>query len=334
MQQSLSWRELLGNAISDPQERQRIANELGVTPTSLTRWARGESSPREQVLRRLLQALPDQRPLLLELIAAEFPGFSATGEERGAAISDGIPAAFYSRALNAYATTPDAQRFWSISNLLLQQALSQLDPNQVGMAITIVQCMPPTKDGKVRSLRLRTGRGTPPWSPTLEQQALFLGAESLSGYAVTQGHAIVLQHRRQHEGIYPAHWVDWEESAAAMPLMRAGKMAGSLLVSCTQPNYLIAPRHKLIQSYAQLVSLVFEPHEFYDMGDIDLHVMPNYRTQERHLTGFRQRVSTLMLAAARNRRPLTIIEAEKLAWQQLEEELILLPTEEQEPANK
>lgn len=333
MQQSLTWRELLGNVISDPQERQRLANELGVTPTALTRWTRGEISPREQVLRRLLQALPDYRSLLLELLIAEFPDFSASREERGAGASDEIPAAFYARTLSAYATTPDAQRFWSISNLLLQQALAQLDPNQVGMAITIVQCMPPTENGKIRSLRVRTGRGTPPWHANLEQQAIFLGAESLAGYTVMHGQSIVLQYRRQHEGLYPAHRVDWEESAAAIPLMRGGNVAGSLLVSCAQPNYLLSARRKLIQSYAQLISLIFEPEEFYAMPDIDLHIIPNYRTQERYLTGFRQRISTLMREAARNKRPLTIIEAEKLAWQHLEVELILLPMREQENEN-
>ncbi len=325
MQNSLTWRELLGNVISDPQERQRIANELGVTPVTLSRWAKGDVIPREQTLRRLLQALPDHRTVFLELLTTEMPGFSASVDERGIAIPEEIPSAFYSRALNAYATTPDTQRFWSISNLILQQALSQLDPNQVGIAITIVQCMPP-KDGKVRSLRERVGRGTPPWNTTLEQQAIFLGAESLAGATVMHCHPIVLQHRRQHEGLHPAHWVEWEESAAAIPLLRAGNIAGSLLVSYSQPNYFLPARYKLIQNYAQLISLVFEPQEFYAPQDIDLRVMPNYHTQERYLTGFRQRVSTLMIDSARNHHPLTIIDAERHAWQQLEDELILLPT--------
>ncbi|HLI05050.1 MAG TPA: hypothetical protein VKV40_00610 [Ktedonobacteraceae bacterium] len=330
MQTPLTWRELLRDAIIDPQERQRIANELGVTPVSLSRWAKGEATPREQILRRLLQALPEQRTMLLASLRIEFPSFTATPDERGLAVSDEIPSAFYSRALSAYATTPDTQRFWSISNLILQQALGQLDPNQVGMAITIVQCMSP-KDGKVHSLRERVGRGTPPWSTNLEQQAIFLGAESLAGAAVTQCHPIVLQDRRKDEGLHAAHWVEWEESAAAIPLLRAGKIAGSLLVSCTQPDYFLPHRYKLIQNYAQLISLIFESQEFYAPQEIDLHVMPNYRVQERHLTGFRQRVSTLMIESARNRRPLSIIDAERLAWQQLEDELIFLPIPEQTP---
>ncbi len=333
MQQLLTWRQLLGNIISNPRKRQRIADELGVIPALLDQWARGEVNPREHALRRLVQILPEYRTLLLELVSSEFPGFSMSGEERKAGISDKIPAAFYARAINAYATTPDAQRFWAISNLLLQQALAQLDPNLAGMAITIVQCMPPTKDGKVRSLRVRAGRGTPPWNASLDQRALFLGAESLAGYVVTHGQSIFLQHRGEREGLYPAHWVEWEESAAAVPIMRAGDVAGSLLVSCTRPNYLPAPRQKLIQSYARLISLIFDSSEFYSMRDIDLYIMPNYRIQERHLTGFSQRISTIMRTSARTARPLTVVEAEKLVWQQLEEELILLAGKEEKHEN-
>src|SRR5579883_360116 len=121
MQQLLTWRQLLGNIISNPRKRQRIADELGVIPALLDQWARGEINPREHALRRLVQILPEYRTLLLELVSSEFPGFSMSGEERKAGISDKIPAAFYARAINAYATTPDAQRFWSISNLLLDQ---------------------------------------------------------------------------------------------------------------------------------------------------------------------------------------------------------------------
>lgn len=43
----------------------------------------------------------------------------------------------------AYVNTQDAQRSWYMSDLLLQLALGQLDPNHLGMTITIAHCMPP-----------------------------------------------------------------------------------------------------------------------------------------------------------------------------------------------
>lgn len=326
MQQPRTWRELLGSITDDLQERQRIANELGVNPFTLNRWVNGTSIPREQNLKRLLSALPAHRATLLELLATDFPNLAilANGEPF-IETTDEIPSTFYARVLNAYTTTPTAQRFWTMSSLILQQAVEQLDPNEVGLAITIVQCMPPAADGRVRSLRLSTGNGTPPWRASMDQHALFLGAESLSGRVVTDCRSIVVQNRQEEGAAYAAHWVDQEESAAAYPIMRAGFIAGSLVISCRQPGYFLPFRCKLMQSYAQLVTLIFDPQEFYPPEKIDLRVMPFYRMQASYLSTFRQRVSTLMIEHARQKQPLTVLEAERQAWKQLEEELIHFP---------
>ena len=40
MQQRQTWRDLLAKSIEEPQERQRIARELGVTPVTLMRWVK------------------------------------------------------------------------------------------------------------------------------------------------------------------------------------------------------------------------------------------------------------------------------------------------------
>lgn len=320
-----SWREFLGQLIHDARERQRIANELNVSTVTLTRWVNKTSHPRPANLYRLLEALPQHHTMLVELIAKEYPGFTGTPVEKPDDGMQEIPSAFYARVLNAYSTTPQAQRFWSISNLILQQALGQLDPNHVGLAITIVQCMPPSTDNKVRSLRESVGRGTAPWDMNLEQRAIFLGEESLAGNVVTHCHYRVIQNRAEGQGIFPAHWVEWEEGAAAYPILRAGNIAGCLLVSCTQPNYFLPFRCTLIEHYAELMTLVFEPEEFYDMQRISLAFMPHYRTQEQYLSGFQQRVSNVMLQAMRDRQAISYIKAQQLVWKQLEEELLQLP---------
>jgi len=46
MREAVTWRELLGRSIENLQERQRIANAMGVIPITLMRWANGESTPR------------------------------------------------------------------------------------------------------------------------------------------------------------------------------------------------------------------------------------------------------------------------------------------------
>jgi transcriptional regulator with XRE-family HTH domain len=321
-----TWRELLNNVIQDVQERQRIASLLGVNIVTLSRWVHGTSKPRPQHLRRLLNVLPEYREAMHALILREYPDFSLVingilQEDE----QDEIPSEFYARVFNAYAMTPRAQRSWSITNLVLQQALTQLDPNHIGMAITVAQCMPPLLDGKINSLRERTGYGTHPWSINLEAYSVFLGAESLAGYVVSSCHPKILQDSRSHQGIIPAHWVEWEKSAAAYPIFRANKVAGCLLVSCTEPNYFVPSRQKLIQQYADLLVLIFEPDELFDLSLINLRIMPHYRLQEAYLADFRQRVSDLMTRELRKGRPVDLKEAELQIWQQLECELLHLP---------
>jgi hypothetical protein len=324
MQEPPTWRDLLGSIIQDPHEKQRIANELGVNPLTLMRWAHNEATPRQQNLQLLLRALPKHQAVLRELILEEFSPAAAAVSTVD--LSQAIPSEFYARVLDAYSTASQSQRFWSISNLVLLQALGQLDPNQTGMAITIAQCMPPPVGAKkIRSLREHVGRGTAPWNTNLDQQVMFLGTESLAGYAVASGRILTIQDRTERPAWLPAHWVAWERSAAACPILRESRVAGCLLVSSTQPHYFLPFRERLIQNYAKLIVLAFEPDEFYELQDIELRLMPPYHLQESHLTGFRKRVIALLVEATRNQLALTYMQAEQLAWQQLEEELLQLP---------
>mgnify|MGYP003622963833 CR=1 FL=1 len=318
-----TWRELLERIIQDPQERQRIAHELAVTTITLSRWAHSATNPRMQSLHRLLEILPQYRHQLHSLILAEFPEFSDTAiEDIQEETEIFIPSTFYARVFDAYTTTPTLQRFWTISNLILQQALEQLDPHQLGMAIIIVQCMPPWDNQKIYSLRERAGHGTRPWSMNLEQHAIFLGEESLAGNIVTTSRPKALQNRNDYQGIIPAHWVEWEESTAGYPLLLSSKVAGCLLVSSTQLDYFTAPRIQLIQSYAELLAFVLEPHEFYEITQVTLRTMPHSTEQKKKLTTFRRRVADLIAQSLRDKVPMNLALAEQVIWQQIEKELL------------
>src|SRR5215831_15724058 len=132
MQEPPTWRDFLANIIQDPQERQRIANELGVNPVTLTRWVNKEANPRSQNIQRLLKALPQHRKVLLELLSNEFDGFVAEAEEELTEDSlQEIPHEFYVRVLRTRATIPKELRFSSLCDLILQQALKQLDPQRL-----------------------------------------------------------------------------------------------------------------------------------------------------------------------------------------------------------
>ena len=316
------WRKLLENVIADAQERQRIANMLGVNPVTLARWAKGESNPRRENLQRLVKAIPAQQQTLIRLLADEFPGFDLSGGED---VSEQIPAEIYSRILNTYVTTQDAQRSWYLGDLIMQLALGQLDPNNLGMAITIAHCMPPSGAAhKVRSLRQIAGRGTFPWNTFLDQEPLFLGIEALAGYAITVGHLVAVQSRTEMTQV-SVRWEKWEESAVASPIFLGGRIAGCLIVSSTQPGYFLEFRQKLIGQYTELLTLAFRPEEFYEHQQIELSLMPSDEVQNIRISRFRQRVSEVLQDAFREQRPITVREAEQIVWAGLELELLGLP---------
>ena len=131
------------------------------------------------------------------------------------------------------------------------------------MAITLVQCMPASSEGKIRSLRESMGLGTPPWPGDLERQAIFLGAESLAGYVVTNCRQAAINDLRANTSFLPAYQTENEVSALAHPIMYANLIAGCLLLSSTQPNYFLSEsRLALISDYAQLIALAFGPEQF------------------------------------------------------------------------
>ncbi len=330
MQELSTWRDLLGSVIQDPQERRRIANELGINPVTLTRWVNKDASPRPQSLQRLLKVLPQHRKVLLELLVNDFEGFVAEPEDALTEdLQDKIPSEFYNRVLRTRATIPKVLRFSSLCDLILQQALEQLDPQRLGLAIIVVRCILPSQEGKIRSLRESVGRGTHPWEGKLDQQAILLGAESLAGHAVTLGHPVANQNLSESRSLSPGYHGLWEESAAAAPIMLEGNVAGCLLVSSTKPTYFLPPRLSLIESYADVIALAFEPWEFYEAKYIELGLVPFQEVQQAYLSGFRQRLTETMLQAARNQHPLTIVQAEQMVWQQFEEELSRLPHDEE-----
>jgi hypothetical protein len=321
------WGELLSTIISNSAERDRIANEIGVHHITLNRWITGESKPRPQNLRQLLHALPrQQRDQLIALMEDDLPGLPVLSAQVMDDSLFEIAYTFIMEVLDTRATMADMLRFWAINRLVLQQALRQLDPERVGMAITVVRCMPPGSDGKIHSLRENIGRGTPPWEGDLDHKAMFLGAESLAGYVVASCRPEAIGDLTKDRTLLPAYQTEHEVSATAHPIMFAGRVAGCLLLSSTQPNYFLSQsRFALINGFANLIALAFEPEEFYQPELIELGVMPPLEVQRSYFASFRQRVNRLLRESTTAAHPLTNTQAEQLVWQELEEILLQLP---------
>jgi hypothetical protein len=211
----------------------------------------------------------------------------------------------------------------SLQELIIQEALKQLDPARLGMAVTLVCCTPPPPHGKVRSLLEKIGRGTTPWLEIVEQQAVFFGFESLAGHAVTAGRLILNQHLKEPGPAPPGYRHLWETSAASAPIMQAGRIAACLQVSSAVPHYFTPQHLTLVEAYAELLALAFPWQDFYPPEQIKLGIMPPASAQQPVLETFRYRVSERLSAAFRTNQYLTVPQAEQEVWQQLEE--VLLP---------
>lgn len=323
MQSPRTWRELLGAIISDPGEEQRLIDMMGIRPITLLRWVQNKSVPRPYFLRQLLNALPQHRDIFLPLLEKEFPGFAEKLEDE---IPQEISASFYTGVLDAYIATAFPMRFWALCPLILQRVLEHLDPDQLGMELLIVRCMAPASHAgnKVRSLREYVALGTPPWRTNLEERSLFLGAESLAGYAISSCHTAVIQNTNQDPSFLPAQREEHERSAAAIPIVLASHIAGCLLISSTLPDYFNQHRIAILKRYTHLLVLAFQPEDFYDPVLIELNMMPAQHLQQPYVATFRQRVAAMVAQAKAGQRALTISQAEQLVRQQLEEELLRL----------
>lgn len=317
-----SWSNILQGIIKSTAERQRLASALGVTNMTISRWASGESKPQRTHLIHLVQAVhPNQRQELLEALEFQYPEIQAWLSEDE---SNQIPTEFFSQVLNIRTTTTESLLFWRICDVVLRQALAQLDPNNLGMAIKLIQCMPPSRsDGKIHSLRERVGKGTPPWTADLEHDVLFLGLESLSGYAVEVRHIVNDDDLRKSKTI-PAIRDEYEISAAAHPVRLEGAIAGCLLASSTQAGYFSQQRLTLLGTYSDLIALAFDKSEFYAPSVLELRVMPRPEIQRPIIATFRQRVTEKFQQAMNEQQQLSNTDIELRAWQDIEEELLTI----------
>jgi hypothetical protein len=330
MAEASSWRNLLGTIISDPQERQRLANAIGVSPFTLTRWVTNQSLPRRESLHRLVKMCPPEYSALLSnLLAQEWEDFSLTDAAVDLRAAETIPTEVYTDVLAIKATTPQHTHFWMITRRLVSAMLKQLDPHSVGVGISILTCTKPATGKPVRSLHVVGGDGTAPLKQkTSEAVAYLVGIESLAGYAVTLGRLLSLQHMEGDR--LPFLKIAGIESAIACPVKREGRTAASLSVVSIQADYFLQSQLTLIESYANLVALAFTEEQFYEPERIRLSMLPDQQRQRLSFSTFQQRVKRLMNEAVRNQHPLKVTEAEEQVWQQLEGELLDAPLSTEE----
>jgi hypothetical protein len=331
-----SWRELLRTIISSPAEKQRIAQETGINETTLRRWAMNETTPRRSyALRPLLLALPQYAELLTRLIRYEFedfapserPSFAMPAPPHAEPYMTYVQPEFYDSVLRALIRTPARLRFWTICKMVLQELLDQLDPKTMkrGMSVSVARVLVPldlTKQ-RVYCLREAIAVGTAPWGSAMTQPALFLGSESLAGYAVISGTPAFSQNVPE-ESMVPIRRELYEESAAAFPLLRAPDgVAGCLLIASTQVAFFTQERLALIERYANLITLAFAGHEYIGRDTLNLRPMASTEQQLALFSTFNQRILDVRRSATSEGQQLSRQEAEQMVWLQLADELVV-----------
>lgn len=322
MQEPKTWREFLGKIIEDQQEKQRLAQLLGVNERTLDRWATGSSSPRSSAhIRQLLKAFPDHREILSALMRPDFPDVvEQTDEEQSIFIDEiikDVPIPFYQRILETYATAVEPVRAWTICNLVLQQLSQQLDVDHQGIRVLLMQCQAAKETSKVQSLRLlfeHTGG-----QAVSENRSIFYGAESLAGVAVMKGIPQVKQRMYSSDLLLVHNPQRFPlRSAAAAPIQRAGRCAGSMLVLSPHAAFFTQARMVVLQHYMHLLTLAFQEQEFYDQASIDLQLMPAENAQMQVIETFQERVLSLFCQARERKESLTWQQAEQLATSEIE----------------
>ncbi len=317
-----TWQEYLAQLIEDPQEKQRMAEAVRVRPITLQRWAESISRPRDENIRLLLKALPSgSYPLFMRLLIRDFPHLVEENIPPDR-FSIEIPPEFYARALHAAVFTPQPICRQTVQDLVLRQALEHLDPERHGFTISVVACVPPHQGCQVRSLREIGGLGTLPWPHDLPEKPLFLGAEALVGHAVSQASQCVVNSRDEVTD-FPVRWMENEQSAAAFPILCQTNVAGALLAASTQACFFTPPHLTVLEHYSHLASLMFEPEEFFDVHkEIALETMPAYELQAPYFTDYNWRISQKFAEANGRGAPITLREARRLVWQDLEDVLL------------
>lgn len=315
-----TWQEVLQRIIQPTKERQRLAAALGIHKITLTRWANGDSQPQHHHLAQLIKVLqPHDRTMFLAALQTTHPEMYDKLQEE---TTEFVPSSFIREILRNRATTIETLRPWHLSAMILDEALKLLDPNQLGMAITPVLCMPPVDDA-IRSLREQGGRGTYPWTTDLEHQSIFLGMNCLAGYVVQSGRIQNVRDTREETYIPVfSHPPNMEISAAACPIWFEGKIAGCVLAASLRADHFTQTRMDLLAHFTSIFALILKPDDFYEHRLVQLRYIPRPAEQQETLKTFRQRVAQLMARSGLNGDYLTNSQAEQIAWQQIEDELL------------
>ncbi len=258
----------------DRTEISRVARDLEVAEITVYRWMNGSSDPRSVHLKRLPEVLPEHRGNLTYAINQTFPGVL---DPPSLGIRE-VRKDIYRRVLDLITTTAeDDARYWQVTQAIFEYALLHLDSDRRGLSITYAKLMPAHEDG-IHSLREATMRGNYPWPFSLESRA-FLGSTTLAGTAAMLQRLQTWDNLGNEERLQ-VDIDEHERSAAACPVIYAGRISGVLIISSTQTGFFADPTAcQAVSEYAQLMALALKNEDFYPYSQLNLRPMPEVKWQ-------------------------------------------------------
>ena len=258
----------------DRAEIARVAKDLEVAEITIYRWMNGSSEPRAIHLKRLPEVFAEHRGNLTYAINQTFPGVL---DPPSLGIRE-VRKDIYRRVFDLIATTPeDDARYWQVSQAIFEYALLHLDSDRRGLSIAYANLMPAHEDG-IHSLREVAMRGNYPWPFSLESRA-YLGSTTLAGTAAMLQRLQTWDNLGNEERLQ-VDIDEHERSAAACPVMYAGRIAGVLIISSTQTGFFADPMAcQAVSEYAQLLALALHDEDFYPCSLLNLRPMPEVKWQ-------------------------------------------------------
>jgi len=307
---------LLGFLIkNDRSEILRLAREIGVSDNTVYRWINGTSEPRFSHMQRLLEVLPHASLAHSSSVPGPVTPTNGRGLPNQTTRWD-VPKEIYRRVMEQAAiTVDDASRRWHIVETIFEYALLHLDPERQGMALTFARLMPPREDGTIHSLYEAEMRGQTPWPFVLDFKA-YLGSTTLAGTAAML-QRVYAWSKLDEDARQPIGLDENERSSCAAPVMRGGRLAGVLIVSSAQDDFVRNPAvPRAVGDYAHLLAAGMLDGDFYPISLVKLVPMPELKWQ-------RERISNTYLNRVveyARKQCLSFTEAEQKVLQDLEDE--------------
>src|SRR5579863_3722957 len=188
----------------------------------------------------------------------------------------------YYRVLELAATTTDKETLrWQIIQEIFEYALVQMDAERRGIAMTYAALMPARADG-IHSLYEVAMRGTEPWPFSLEGQA-YLGSTTLAGTAAME-QCMLIWDSLDETVRWQVEVDEFEKSACACPVTRAGCIAGVLIISSAQQGFFANDAAcEAVVEYARLLALAFSDDAFHSYTQLRLMPMPPIMQQREEI---------------------------------------------------